>query len=74
MLPLHSASNDIISHLQNFAKERSERKKEKTPNTILQQKINALEKKIAFLETQQTESISMIVDFITSSTDEKSDK
>ncbi len=64
MLQLHSASDDTISYLQNFAKERGKRKKQKTSDDSLQQKIEILEKKLADYEKRKMTALYHIIDMI----------
>ena len=67
MLRVHSASEGMISHLQNFAQKRDKRKKDISPNNDIYQRIHDLEKKLADYEKRKAESLCIVIDIISPS-------
>ncbi len=67
MLRVHSASDGMISHLQDFAQKRDKRKKDIFPNDDIYQRIHDLEQKLADYEKRKAESLCMVIDIISPS-------
>lgn len=67
MLRVHSASEGMISHLQDFAQKRDKRKKDIFSNDDIYKRIHDLEKKLADYEKRKAESLCMVIDIISPS-------
>lgn len=64
MLKIHSASDGMISYIQNYAKEHDKRKKNRLNTFELQQRIVDLEKKLAEYEKRKAESLCKVLDIL----------